>query len=133
MFSNGLFSLGYAGPLLLLFLGSAVIGLVFSGAAIVARRRAAPEAAQGELQSNIDLAIGILVVSGPLSFVGFAINYYWASKVGIMLAIVAVFILWPLSAFLAFRARGVGRKEILIGSGLIGLWVLGLLVIMAIH
>jgi hypothetical protein len=133
MFSNGLFSLGLAGPLLLLFLGPAAIGLMFSGAAIVVRLRADSEHAAGESQPQIDLAITFLAISVALSILGAIIYQNWDDGIGSMLAIAGIFLLWPVSAALAIRGRGVGRSVLLVGHGLIALWLVAIFLSILIH
>ena len=61
--SDGLFSLGLAGPIALLYFGFVAIGLVCSGAAIVVRREANSELTSGNSQTLIDSAIASLVIS----------------------------------------------------------------------
>jgi hypothetical protein len=52
---------------------------------------------------------------------------------GTMLAIAGMFLLWPVSAVLAVRGRGVGRSVLLIGHSLIALFVIVLLLSVLIH
>jgi len=132
MFTNGMFSVSYAGQVLLVFLVPALIGIFFSVAAVVARRRASQEAKQEAMQSRLDWAIGIFALTGPLEIVGLMLIHFWSQTVGESVAISAI-LLWPLSTLIASRARGFGRKEILFGSSLVGLWLFGLGVVMSIH
>jgi hypothetical protein len=134
MFSGGLFALGEAGPLLFLFLGPSVIGLLFSGAAIFVRLRADSEATAGETQPKIDTAIAVFAISGLLSILGLILNRYWVDTgTGMMLAIVGIFLLLPVSAVLAIRGRGAGREVLLVGHGLVALLVSVLLLSILIH
>ena len=132
MITNAMFSLGNAWQILLMFLAPVVIDLIFAGAAVVARRRAAQEVKHDKQQWKLDLAIGIFALLGPLEILGLVFIRYGATIVGESLAVAAVF-LWPVSTLLASRARGFGRKEILFGSSLIGLWVFGFGVVLSIH
>lgn len=134
MSSSGLFSLGNAGPYFLLFLGPAAIIVVSAIAAIIARVRADPEMAQYEFQYKVDAGITVYALSGPMSFVGLILNHYWVnSEVGLILAISGIFVAAPLGALLAYRAQGVGRKEILVGTAVAVLWVLGVIGTMIVH
>jgi hypothetical protein len=133
MFSGGVFSLGLAGPLLLLFMGPMAIGLMFSGAAILVRLRADSELTAGESQPRIDSAIAILAISVALSILGAIIYHTLDDGAGMVLVIVGIFLLWPVSAVLAIRGRGVGRSVLLMGHGLIALWLAVILLTVLIH
>jgi hypothetical protein len=132
MFTDGLFSLGLAGPLLVLVLGHLAIGLLFSGAAIVHRLRSGSEPAAAGPQRKIDWAIAILAASGILSIVG-ATFFHFGSEVGIWLFVVGLLFLWPVSAVLAIVGRGVGRVQLFVGHGLIALLVVSLVLAVWIH
>ena len=135
MSDGGFFSYGYAAPLLLLFAGTVVIGLLSSVAAIAVRLRAGSEFTTGESQSQIDTSIVILVISSLLSILG-AFLYHNSSAetgIGMMLIIVGICLLWPVSAVLTFRGRGAGREVLLAGHGLIAFLVAVLLLSVIIH
>ena len=125
MFSSSLFALGLILPLLLLFVGHVAIGLLFSGAAIVARFQADSEPAAARSQRKIDWAIAILVVSNLSSILGGYIYHNSAAETGtgMMFVIFGIFLLWPVSAILTLRGRGAGRKVLLVGHGLIALLI----------
>jgi hypothetical protein len=133
MFDGGFFSYGNAAPLLLLFAGTVVIGLFSAVTAIAVRLRADSELTTGESQPQIDGSIAILMISGLASILGAIIYHYWDDGIGSMLAVVGIFILWPVSAVLAIRGRGVGREVLLVGHGLIALLVAILLLSVLIH
>ena len=124
-FSDGWFSVGLVGPLALLFLGFLAIGLLFSGASIVVRRRPDSEPAAARSQRKIDWAIAILVVSNLSSILGGYIYHNSAAETGtgMMFVIFGMFLLWPVSAILTLRGRGAGRKVLLVGHGLIALLI----------
>ena len=133
MSGNGIFSLGLIGPMLLLFVGPVAIGLLFSGLAIFVRLRATSELSSGESQSQIDSSIAVLTISVLLSVGGVIIFRNGMYGTGTMLAIAGMFLLWPVSAVLAVRGRGVGRSVLLIGHSLIALFVIVLLLSVLIH
>jgi hypothetical protein len=133
MSGNGIFSMGLIGPLLLLFVGPVGIGLLCSVAAIVVRRRADSELTSGESQSQIDTSIGLLAISTLLSVCAVMPSREGGFGAGTTLAVVGTFLLWPVSAVLAIRGKGVGRKILLVGHGLIAAWVLVLLLSMLIQ
>jgi hypothetical protein len=135
MSGGGFFSFGNADPLLLIFLGEVLIALSFSAAAIAVRFRADPGLAVEDSQPHIDLAIGIFAISGLLSILGAILYHNWAAETGngMMLIIVGTFVLWPLSAFLTLRGRGVGRSVLLVGHSLIATWVSIFLLAILIH
>jgi len=134
MFSSSLFALGLILPLLLLFVGHVAIGLLFSGAAIVARFQADSEPAAARSQRKIDWAIAILAASVLSSILG-ACLVHIENKLVIAecLIIVGWFVLWPVSAVLAVEGRGVARRTLLVGHGLIALLLVGLLICVCIH
>ena len=133
MFSDSLFALGWAGPLLVLFLLFLVIGLPCSGAAIVVRIEADSEATAGKLQRKIDWAIAILAISGLLPILGGVLVHYGFHGTGMILASFGIFLLWPVSGVLAIRGRGAGRRVLLVGHGLRGHSVGILLLIVLVH
>ncbi|MGA3048754.1 MAG: hypothetical protein ABSD67_19130 [Terracidiphilus sp.] len=133
MFVGGFFSYGNATPLLLLLAGTVIIGLSSSGTAIFARIRADADLTAGESQSEIDTAIGIFVISWVLSIFGAFLYHHGLDGIGQLLVIVGTFVLWPISAFLSLRGRGVGRNELLVGHGLIGLLMAILLLAILVH
>jgi len=134
MSGNGIFSMGLAGPLILLVLGQVAIGLLFSGAAIVATLRADSELRAGKSLTKTKVSIVILVVSALLPILAGALSrygaYYGAATI---LALIGPLLLWPLSAVLAIWGRGAGRRVLLVGHGLIAAWVSLLLLIILIH
>jgi hypothetical protein len=133
MAGNGIFSLGLIAPLLLLFVGPVGIGLLCSVVAIVVRRRADSELSSGESQSQIDTSIALLAISALLSACSLIPTRDAVFGTGTTLAIIGMFLLWPVSAVLAIRGRGVGRKVLLVGHGLIAVWVLVLVLSILIH
>jgi hypothetical protein len=134
MFSNSLFSLGLILPLLLLFLGHVVIGLLFSGAAIVVRLRADSSLAARASQAKIDWAIAILASSELLQILGASLLHIETKQgIGIGLLAIGMFLLWPISALLAIWGLGAGRRALLIGHGLIALLVAVLLLSVLLH
>jgi hypothetical protein len=134
MFSSSLFSLGLILPLLLLFVGHVAIGLLFSGAAIVARFQADSEPAAARSRRRVDWAIAILAASVLSSILG-ACLVHIENKLVIAecLIIVGWFFLWPVSAVLTVWGRGVARRALLVGHGLIALLLVGLLICVWIH
>ena len=135
MSRGGFFSWGNAAPLLLLFVGFLVIGVLSSASALAIRIKADPELTTGELQSQIDTSIAIMVMSILFSLIGATLyhNSFATSGIGMMFIIFGLFLLWPVSAVLAVRGRGVGRERLLVGHGLIALLVSGLLLSILIH
>ena len=129
MFSNCIYSVGPAGPLLLLFLGFLVIGLVFSGAALAVRLRADSKLTAEKLQSKIDWAIVIFAISGVLPILGGVLSHYGYFGTGMIFAIVGILLLWPVSIVLAVLGRGAGRRILLVGHALIPLLAAVLLLI----
>jgi hypothetical protein len=131
---GGFFAFSNAGPLLLLFFGAVVIGAFTSAAAILIRLRADSELTSGESQQQIDTSIIILVISSVLSIVG-AYLYHWTTEygTGMLLAIVGIFLLWPLSAVFGFRGRGAGREVLVVGHGLIAVLMVMLLLCILVH
>jgi hypothetical protein len=135
MSGGGFFSYGNAAPLLLLFVGLVVVGLLAAIAAIAIRLTADSELTRGESQPQIDSSIAILAISVLLSTIG-AILYHYSpaeSGIAIMFIIVGIFLLWPVSVVLAVRGRGSGREALLVGHGLIALLVLVLLLSILIY
>src|ERR1035438_5739644 len=100
MFSGGLFSVGLAGPLLLLFLGFLVFGPLSAGVAIVTRLRGDFELTARESQRKIDWAMAILALSGALPILGGVLSHYGFFSTGMIIASVGIFLLWPVSAVL---------------------------------
>jgi len=99
----------------------------------VVRLRADSEHAAGESQPQIDLAITFLAISVALSILGAIIYQNWDDGIGSMLAIAGIFLLWPVSAALAILGRGVGRSVLLVGHGLIALWLVAIFLSILIH
>jgi hypothetical protein len=130
----GFFAFGNAGPLLLLFFGTVAIGVFTAVAAILIRLRADSELTSGESQQQVDTSIVVLLISCLLSIVG-AYLYHWTKEygLGMRLALVGVFILWPLSAVFGFRGRGAGREVLLVGHGLIAALMVVLLLSILVH
>jgi hypothetical protein len=133
MFSNCIYSVGLAGPLLLLFIGFLVIGLLFSGAAIVVRLRADTELNAEKSQRKIDWAIAILAISGVLPILGGVLSHYGFPGRGMILAIVGTLLLWPTSVVLTVWGRGAGRNILLVGHALIPLLAAVLIFIVSIQ
>jgi hypothetical protein len=132
MVGNGILSSGLIGPLILLFLGHVVIGLLFSGVATAARISADSRLAAGKSQAKIDLAIAILASSELLQILGACLLHSDAG-LGIGFLVVGLFLLWPASVVLAILGRGAGRRVLLVGHGLIALLVAVLLLSVLIH
>ena len=122
MAGNGVFSLGFVGPLILLFLGFVAIGLSFSGALIVARLRANSEHTTGKSQPKIDMSIAFLGVSALLPILAGVPSHFGAYGAGLMLGVIGPFLLWPNSAVLAIQGRGTGRRVLLVGTGSSAFW-----------
>jgi hypothetical protein len=97
------------------------------------RLRADSELTAGESQPRIDSAIAILAISVALSILGAIIYHNLDDGAGMVLVIVGIFLLWPVSAVLAIRGRGVGRSVLLMGHGLIALWLAVILLTVLIH
>ena len=97
------------------------------------RLRGDSELTAGESQSEIDAAIGIFVISLVLSIFGAFLYHHGLDGIGQLLVIVGIFLMWPISAFLSVRGKGVGRNELLVGHALIGLWMAILLFAILIH
>jgi len=134
MFSHGLFSLGLILPFILLFLGFVTIGFSFSGVAIAVRLQADSESTAGKLQSKIDLSIAILAVSALMPILAIVLSHYGAYyNAGIVLAMIGLLMLWPVSAMLAIRGRGAGRMVLLVGHGLIAIWIVVIVVSILIN
>jgi hypothetical protein len=128
-------SLGITTPMILLFLallllGFVAVGLSVSVAVIVARRRADSELKAGKSQAKIDLSIAILAISALLPILAGALSRYGAYYgAAIILAAIGPLLLWPVSAVLAIRGRGAGRRVLLVGHGLIAVMVALLILI----
>jgi hypothetical protein len=134
MFSDNLFSFGLAGPLGLLVLGVPVIGLLCSGVAIKVRIRMDSGLTKCDSQPKIDWSIGVLATSNLLQILGLISYYGFESwETWKILVIISIFILCPISALLAILGRGVGRRVLLVGHGLIALWVAVILLMILIH
>jgi hypothetical protein len=127
MFFNGLFSLGFAGPLILFWVGHAVIGLAFSGVATRARLRTEPRSKEVGQQGRILWAIAILACAELTSILGASLLHF-DSQIGGIIVAFGLFVLWPISAILSLLGRGaVGQKVLLLGHGLIALGTCALL------
>jgi hypothetical protein len=100
----------------------------------VARFQADSEPAAARSQRKIDWAIAILAASVLSSILG-ACLVHIENKLVIAecLIIVGWFFLWPVSAVLAVEGRGVARRTLLVGHGLIALLLVGLLICVCIH
>jgi hypothetical protein len=119
MLSNGLFALGFAGPLILFWLGHAVIGITFAVAAILTRRRANPRAKNIGRPDRILWAIAILACAELASILG-ASFLHVDGQIGAIIVAIGLFVLWPVSAILSLLGRGAtGQKVLLLGHGLI--------------
>jgi hypothetical protein len=128
---GGIFSMGLIGPLILLFLGHVAIGLLFSGVAIAVRIKADSSLVTRKSQTKIDWAIAILAISELLQILG--LRHLFGETDLVWLLVVGLFLLWPASAVLAIWGRGAGRKVLLVGHGLIALWVSAFFVIVIAH
>jgi hypothetical protein len=86
-------------------------------------------------QLKIDWALGILATSGLLPILGFVSYYFclgsWTTWM--IPTMIAIFLLWPVSAVLAIWGTGVGRLQLLVGHGLIALLMASLLLTAWIH
>lgn len=121
MFSGGLFSVGLAGPLLVLFLSFLAIGIPFSVAAIAVRLRTALKTPTGNGQRKIDWGIAVLAISGVMPILGGVLSHYGLFRIGMIVAGVGIVFLWPVSAVLAVRGNGAGRGALLVAHGLLAL------------
>ena len=121
MSSYGLFSFGLTGPLILFVLGHVAIGFLFSGAAIVVRLRADSEFARRESRIRINWAIVTLAVSSLLTIVGAVFFHNADTRIGMIIAAVGVFFVWPVSTAFAILGRGAGRSVLLIGDAMIAI------------
>jgi hypothetical protein len=124
MSGNGIFTLGLLGPLALLYVGQVVIGLLFSGMVIIERLRADTEQLSGQSQSKVDSSIAVLVISELLSICGGIVFHNGEYGTGMNLALIGIFLLWPVSAVLAILGKGAGRRVLLVGHALIALWII---------
>lgn len=116
--------------LALLLLGFVTIGLSFSGATIVARRRGNSEFTAEESHAKIDMSTALLAVSALLPLLAGVLSRFGASTAGLMLLPIGPLLLWPISAVLAIRGKGAGRRVLLVGHGLIALLVALLILIL---
>jgi hypothetical protein len=129
MSGNWILSLGITTPMILLFLALllisfVVVGLSVSGAVIVARLRADSELTAGKSQAKIDVSVAILAVSALLPILAGTISRYGAYYgAAMILAVIGPLLLWPVSAVLAIRGSGVGRRVLLVGNRLIAVLV----------
>ena len=129
MSGNWILSLGITTPMILLFLALLLIsfvvgGLSVSGAVIVARLRADSELTAGKSQAKIDVSVAILAVSALLPILAGTISRYGAYYgAAMILAVIGPLLLWPVSAVLAIRGSGVGRRVLLVGNRLIAVLV----------
>ena len=134
MVGNGISSLGITTPLILLILallllGFVAIGLSFSGAASVARLRGNSGLTADKSQAKIDFATAILAISALLPVLAGVLSRLGAYAAGLVLAPIGPLLLWPVSAVLAIRGRGAGRRVLLMGHRLLALLVALLILI----
>ena len=126
--------IGLTTPLILLILalllmGFVGIGLSFSGATIIARRRGNSEFTAEKSRAKIDTSTSLLAVSALLPLFAGALSRFGASTAALMLLPIGPLLLWPISAVFAIRGRGAGRRVLLVGHGLIALLVASLILI----
>jgi hypothetical protein len=119
MFSNGLFALGFFGPLILFWLCHTLVGLAIALAALVTRLRANSESRKIGRPRPIVWAIAILACAEIASIVGASVLHIDGS-IGSIIVVVGLLVMWPISAILSLMGkRAVGQKVLLIGHGLI--------------
>jgi len=123
MAGNGIYSLGLLGPLFLLYSGFVLVGVAFSGTAIAIRLRAGTAFGAEKLQFKIDLSIVIFAASVMASICGGMLSHGGNYVAGVRCFFVSMFLLWPLSAVLAILGKGTSRRTLLIGHGLIALFM----------
>jgi len=119
MFSNDLFSLGLTGPIVLLCLGVPTVELLFAGIVIVVRSRLGSKMLLSNADSNSLWAIRVLVISGLFPIFGLTCEVFGFYRSSELLTEIGIFVLWPLSAVLTIVGKGVGRRAILGGHGII--------------
>jgi hypothetical protein len=112
-----------------LLLGFVAIGLSFSAATIVATRRGNSEFTAGQSHAEIDVSTAFLAVSALLPLLAGVLSRFGASTAALMLLPIGPLLLWPISAVLAIRGKGAGRRVLLVGHGLIALLVALLILI----
>jgi hypothetical protein len=132
MFSGSFFGLGAMLPILSILLGYVVVGSSFSVAAIVVTLRVnSTPVAQIPRQRTYG-PIGILVCSEILTIVGAWLIPNELS-LGIMLICIGFFVLWPASAAFAIWQRGIARKTLLVGHGIIAVWTCIMVLTIVMH
>ena len=132
MFSNSFFGLGVILPILVLFLGYVSIGVISAGIAVFATVRARSKPVTGTSRSKVYWPIAALICSEASSILGFLLIPN-EMKQGIVLVGIGLLILWPVSAGLAIWGRGVARRTLLVGHGLIAVWICIILLMIWIH
>lgn len=132
MSGDGIFSLGLVGPLILLFLGHVLIGLLSSGTAIVLRLRASSELTARKSQSKVSWAIATLIGSELLSILGGRL-LHWDIRLGARLLVVGLFLVWPVSGVLTIFGKGPGRRVMLVGHSVILLWIVLIFLLIWAH
>lgn len=132
MFSNSFFGLGAILPILALFLGYVSIGLCTAGIAVYVAIRASPKPVTRTSQRKAYWPIAALICSETSSVLGF-LCFPKEINLGIVLLGIGLLLLWPVSAALAIWGRGVARKSLLVGHGLIAVWICIMLLTICIH
>jgi hypothetical protein len=132
MFSGNFFGLGAILPFLSLLLGYVVVGVIVSVTAVVATLRANAMPVVQLSRQSMYWSIGVLVCSEISTVVG-ACLIHSELDLGLMLIRVGFLFLWPVSAALAIWERGVARKTLLVGHGIIAAWTCIMLLSIVVH
>jgi hypothetical protein len=133
MYSNGLFSLGMVGPIGLLCLGMPAFELMLWGIVLVVRVQMGSKLRPEKRNVNLEWAIRTLVVSSLFPVLGFICEYNGYYLYFLILSEMGIFLLWPISAVLTILGKGVGRRLLLGGHGIIALFVLALFLSVRSH
>lgn len=128
MFSNGLFSMGLAGPLVLLGFCIPAVELLLSAIALLVRHHSAHEFITKTSRMRSGGAVLSLVIAGLLPICGFIADTVGGFGLFHICAEIEILLLWPVSVVLVFGTRGVERKILLIGHGVIAFLVSAILI-----
>ena len=130
---NALFALGLVGPLLLLVVGFIIMGLLFSGAALMSRCRSGFTNTGKKGEWTMNWAIRALAGAAVAPILAGVISHFGAQGTALGLTVLSFVALWPASIVLTFLADGAGRGLLLFGHGLIALWVIVIISLICIH
>jgi len=130
---DSLFALGLVGPLLLLCCGFVAVGLSFSCAMVVARRRSSREQTKDMLHQKIGWAAVLLGSAALLPIVAGVVSHFGAFGAALDLLCLGCFLLWPISVIFTFLGKGVGRNLLFVAHGLIIVWAGAILLVIWIH